>query len=141
MNYTYIVNALEVLVEYPDLQEYIKHFYGSGGFMFTQETDPYRIECAARLDKLLDPQENHSGGSWGCMLRGVQAVLTGAVTYEFILKKAAEYKRKIQEMNDKYEAAQAEAAQAEADQAEAARIIWRDQPEAERTNGRIIYSV
>ncbi len=48
-----VIKALDVLVDYPDLQEF-KEFYGHGGFMFTRETEPHRIDCAIRLEELLD---------------------------------------------------------------------------------------
>ncbi len=90
MTYTSIINALVVLAEYPDLEEYVREFYGHGGFMFTRETEPHRMDCAARLETLLDPHGCHTGGSWGCMLRGVQAVLSGIVKRETLEEKAAE---------------------------------------------------
>jgi hypothetical protein len=85
-----IIKALDVLIEYPDLQEYIKDFDCQGGFMFTKETDDKRIDCQARLDALLDPNGRHSGGSWGCLMRGIQAVLNGVFTREQLLARAAE---------------------------------------------------
>lgn len=136
-----IIKALDMLVEYPDLQEYIKGFDGHGGFMFTRETEPHRIDCAVRLEALLDANGMHSGGSWGCLMRSLQAVLTGVVKREQILATAAEEEEHMNIMREKnaelrrQRAAQAEeqaVAEAETqavEQAEASGVIWRDQPE------------
>jgi hypothetical protein len=116
-----IIKALDVLVEYPDLQAYIRDFYGYGGFMFTQETEPHRIDCADRLEKLLDSDGMHSGGSWGSMLRGVQAILNGKWTREQVLEAAAEEEAHMQKMiaeNEKLRKDRAQQQQAEQEQAE-----------------------
>ena len=115
MSYASIVNALDVLVEYPDLQEYIKNFDAPRGFMFTTETDPQRLAYADRLDKLLDANGTHSGGSWGCLMRGLQAVFIGAVTRADVEKKVAAEKRRIQEWEAAYQLRQAAAAQVRAE--------------------------
>jgi hypothetical protein len=127
MSYASILKALDVLVEYPDLQEYIKDFNGSGGFMFTRENDQRRINCAARLEELLDADGNHSGGSWGSLMRSIQAVLTGRATREQVLEKMAEEEEHMNRMRAKNaelrkarfhaEVAQYVAAEAEAEEA------------------------
>jgi hypothetical protein len=106
MSYKYIYDAVTVLEEYPDLIEYIKSFHNSGGFMFANETDTYRKSCSDRLDKLLDSGGVHSGGSWGCMMRGVQQVFSGMVTREYILEKYIEEERSFKEWHDKQSQAQ-----------------------------------
>lgn len=106
----YVLNALDVLVEYPELMAYIKDFDGPYGFMFTE--GPYEKQ----LDALLDSNGMHSGGSWGCMLRGVQAVLTGVLTRADVVAKIAEEDRKMAE----WKAARKEAAEEERKYAE-----WR----------------
>jgi len=144
MSYASIINALDVLVEYPELQAYIKNFDAPRGFMFTCETDPHRIAYEKQLEQLLDSNGMHSGGSWGCLMRSLQAVYTGAVTREEVEKQVAAEKRRIQEYEAAYQLRQAAAAQvraeypcqAEADQAEEARVIWRDQPEEEEKIAR-----
>lgn len=126
MSYASIVNALDVLVEYPDLQEYIKNFDAPRGFMYTSETDPQRLACADRLEQLLDADGNHSGGSWGCLMRGLQAVFIGAVTREEVEKQAAAEKRRIEEFEAAYQRRQAAAAQVRAEypcEAEAPRDV------------------
>jgi len=96
----YVLNALDVLVEYPELMAYIKDFDGPHGFMFTN--GPYEKQ----LDALLDSNGTHSGGSWGCMLRGVQAVLKGQVTRAQVIEQMAEEERRMAE----WKAARKEAA-------------------------------
>ncbi len=103
MSYTSILNALDVLVEYPHLSEYIKTFDGHAGFMYTPETDPQRRAYAKQLDKVLDSDGSHSGGSWGFMLRGIQAVLMGTWTREYLVEQIAKQKRKIAEWEDAYQ--------------------------------------
>lgn len=144
MSYSSVLNAIDVLVEYPDLQEYIKEFNGYGGFMFTRETDPHRIDCAVRLEALLDSKSMHSGGSWGCLMRSLQAVYNGSLTREELEKKVAAEKCRIQEWEAAYQLRQAAAAQVraeyrcdeEVEQAEASGVIWRDQ--SEQIDNRIV---
>ena len=93
-----IVKALDLLVEYPDLQEYIRDFNRPGGFMFAPEPDKQR---QAQLDNLLDPHGRHSGGSWGCLMRGIQAVLNGVVTREQLIARAAEEEEHMNLMREK----------------------------------------
>ena len=84
MSYTDVLNALDVLVEYPDLREYIIKGFNK------PRTSSYEI----RLLDLLDVKNNHSGGSWCSMLSRIQEVLKGVLTREFIVEKAnAEKKR------------------------------------------------
>ena len=76
-----VYKALDVLQEYPQLIAYIKIFDGKHGFMYTRETDPQHIELKKQMEDVLD-DGNHSGASWGNMMRNVQAVLNGVVTVE-----------------------------------------------------------
>jgi hypothetical protein len=113
MSHLQILNALDVLIEYPDLMEYIKTFDSPAGFMWTKETDPERIDYVNRLDELLDA-ESHSGGSWGSMLRGVQAVLNGVLTREYLEEQSVEEEAHIKLMHAKnVELRKARAAQAQ----------------------------
>ena len=113
MSHLQILNALDVLIEYPDLMEYIKTFDSPAGFMYTKETDPERREYVTRLDELLDA-ESHSGSSWGSMLRGVQAVLNGVLTREYLEQEAAEEREHMNIMHAKnVELRKARAAQAQ----------------------------
>jgi hypothetical protein len=91
MSYNCILKALDTLVEYPDLMDYIKHFNGPHGFMYT---DTQGCAYGTRLEEVLDPHGCHSGGSWGCLLRGVQAVLNGTLTRETIIAQIATEDRK-----------------------------------------------
>ena len=115
MSYSSVLNAIDVLVEYPDLQEYIRDFDGHGGFMFTRETDPHRIDCAVRLEALLDANGMHSGGSWGCLMRSLQAVYNGTLTREELENKVAAEKCRMQEWEAAYQLRQAAAAQVRAE--------------------------
>ena len=90
MIYSQVLNALDRLAAYPHLAEYIKSFNGDGGFMFTVETQPQRKAYQKQLSDLLDSNGMHSGSSWAFMLRGVQAILMGALTREWLLGKIAE---------------------------------------------------
>jgi hypothetical protein len=108
---TDVIKALDLLVEYPDLQAYIKSFTGPGGYMFTVETKSQRRACQIQLEELLDAEGRHSGGSWGRMLRNVQAVLNGIITRESLLAEAAdeeEHYRKMRAKNAELRRAQAE---------------------------------
>ena len=80
-SYNLPIDALKTLREgeHEDVMHYIKTFHGEGGFMYSEETDPYRIAVKEKMDKLLD-DGCHSGGSWGFTLRAVQAVLRGTWT-------------------------------------------------------------
>jgi len=91
MSLTQVIQGLDVLEqqERQDIQEYIRNFYGNGGFMYTIETDPGRIKLKEDMEKLLD-DSSHSGASWGWMMRVIQSVLRGVTTKEEILKQIQE---------------------------------------------------
>ncbi len=87
----YVISGLDLLEDYPHIKEYIKNFAGAGGFMFTDNTDPhYNAEIEKQMNNILNADGMHSGNSWGCMMRGIQAVLNGTYTREFIEKKIVE---------------------------------------------------
>ena len=117
MSYKYIVNALDSLIEYPDLIEYIKTFDSPRGFMFTVETDINRKEFENRLSNLLDARGMHSGSSWAFMLRGVQSVLNGVNTREYFVEKMIEEERYYEEYMIELKAKWAKAEQAKQEQA------------------------
>jgi hypothetical protein len=85
-SYELPINALRILREgeHEDVMHYIKTFHGEGGFIYGEETDPYRIAMKEKMQQLLD-DGGHSGGSWGFMLRLVQAVLKGTYTFQDLL--------------------------------------------------------
>ncbi len=95
-----VISGLETLQEYPELTEYIKSFNGNAGFMFTVETEPDRIRLSKQMEKVLDSDGMHSGGSWGYMLRTIQRVLIGNITKEQVLEQAEIEKRNIQEWRE-----------------------------------------
>ena len=85
MSFQQVIICLDKLVEYPTIVEYIKSFNGEYGFMYTNETDPVKIDLQERMNQLLD-DGSHSGASWGFMLRMIQSVLNGVTTREDILE-------------------------------------------------------
>jgi hypothetical protein len=95
-----VISGLEILQEYPELTEYIKSFNGNAGFMFTVETEPDRIRLSKQMEKVLDSDGMHSGGSWGYMMRTIQRVLIGNITKEQVLEQAEIEKRNIQEWRE-----------------------------------------
>lgn len=87
----YVISGLDLLEDYPHIKEYIKNFDGAGGFMYTKNTDPhYNAEIEKQMNNILNAHGMHSGSSWGCMMRGIQAVLNGTYTREFIEQKIVE---------------------------------------------------
>jgi len=94
-----VISGLEILQEYPELTEYIKSFNGNDGFMFTVETEPDRIRLSKQMEKVLDSDGMHSGGSWGYMMRTIQRVLIGNITKEQVLEQAEIEKRNIEKRN------------------------------------------
>ena len=89
-----VISGLDMLQDFPDIKEYIKNFDGAGGFMYTTNADPhYNAELEKQMFDILNAHEIHSGRSWGCMLRGIQAVLKGTVTRESIEEQIVEYEK------------------------------------------------
>ena len=119
------INALTLLKngEHTDIIEYIKTFNGERGFMYTLERDPKQIEISERMSELLNSHGNHSGASWGCMLRLIQAILLGKVSIEELIEEDRisdeRYRVYCEEQNLKRakaeQAEQAEQAQAQAE--------------------------
>ena len=75
-----VLIALDTLLEYPALADYIRTFNGPHGFLYTQETDIIKIQLNKQLQDLDDG--SHSGASFAFMLRAVQSVLNGLLTRE-----------------------------------------------------------
>ena len=100
MSYRYIIEGLASLESHPDLMEYIKSFDGAGGFMYTIITDPAKKQLENRLSDILDSHGMHSGGSWGCMLRGIQAVLCGAVSRAYMIEKMNEEEEELKRIHE-----------------------------------------
>jgi len=103
MSLQQIIKALDTLVEYPEIMEYIKSFKGDGGFMYTIETDPIYCALHKQMEDLLDSEGTHSGGSFGYMLRKIQSVLNGSITRESIIQEIEEEDRKYREWKEQYE--------------------------------------
>jgi len=99
MGFKYVIDALDSLKEHPDLMEYIETFEAPTGFMYTPETGARKV-LSDRIDALLDPRGMHSGGSWGEMMRLVQAVLAGRISRETIMEKYAEEQRRHEQWKE-----------------------------------------
>lgn len=86
-SYNLPINALRILREgeHQDVMHYIKNYNLYGGFMYGLETDTSLKSIQDKMQKLLD-DGSHSGGSWGFMMRLVQAVLVGSCTDEYLLE-------------------------------------------------------
>ena len=97
MDHSNVYKALETLRNYPAITEYIKN---NEGFMYTKETDPNRIALKAQMEHILD-DENHSGASWGTMMRNIQAVLNGVITVEQLKEKDRIRREKYQALCNK----------------------------------------
>jgi hypothetical protein len=84
MSLDQIIEALDILAnsKNADVIEYIKTFDGDGGFMYTRETEPNRIALKNKMETIIN-QGPHSGASWGCMLRAIQASLIGIDGYSY----------------------------------------------------------
>ena len=91
MSFQQVKRCLDILKEYPAIENYIKEFNGRDGFMYTIETDSNKIELQQKMNKLLD-DGSHTGASWGCMLRLIQGILNGTLLYEVFLEKLEEEK-------------------------------------------------
>lgn len=81
-----VLTALDVLQEYPELREYIKDFDGQYGFTYTIETQPERVQLQKQMEQVLD-DDNHSGNSWGYMLRTIQSVFTGVISRDELVER------------------------------------------------------
>jgi len=103
-----VYKALDILREHNEITEYIKSFDGNGGFMYTTEKIPTRMVLNQQMEELLD-DGSHSGASWGCMMRTVQAVLNGVITVE-------QLREEDRRSNERYEEYLREIAQEDAKQ-------------------------
>ena len=120
MSYRYIVDGLASLESHPDLMEYVKSFNGSGGFMFTVVTDPAKKQLEKRLEDILNSNGMHSGGSWGFMLRGIQAVLCGTYTRDYFIEKMAQEEEDLKRFHEELNKRDAEREAAKKAQSNAA---------------------
>jgi hypothetical protein len=78
------IDALRVLREgeHEDIMNYIKM---DNNNILGIEIDPYLLAIQKKMNKLLNDDENHSGGSWCFTLSIVRAVLCGTYTDEELL--------------------------------------------------------
>ena len=91
MSFQQVKRCIDILKEYPAIENYIKEFNGRDGFSFTIETDTNKLYIQHKMNELLD-DGSHSGGSWAYMLRIIQAILNGTLPYEEFLEKLEEEK-------------------------------------------------
>jgi hypothetical protein len=101
MSYSQVLSGLDILQEHKEISEYIKDFDGNGGFMFTRETDPIKIQLSDDMEKLLD-DGSHSGSSWGWMMRLIQSVLNGNATKEEIIELDIKQKEEYRVLEEEY---------------------------------------
>jgi hypothetical protein len=87
----YVISGLDLLRDYPEVKNYIKNYNGNRGFNFTGDSySKYNPVIENQMSDILDADHAHSGSSWGYMLQGIQAVLNGTITREFIEQKIVE---------------------------------------------------
>ena len=105
--------------EHLDVMNYIKNFNGRGGFMYNNDAE-YAV-VSQKTEDLLDSNGMHSGGSWGCMLRTIQAVLNEETTVEQLIEedhisdeRYLEWKREQAQQAQAQQAQQEKAQQAQA---------------------------
>ena len=103
--------------EHQDVMDYIKNFNGSGGFMYNNSAE-YAL-VSAKAGALLDPDGMHSGSSWGCMLRTIQAVLNGETTVEELREED-----RLSEERYRLYLIEQERKKKEAEEARAAKCTW-----------------
>ena len=96
MSLNQVLEAINTLKSYPEISEYIKNFDGNRGFMYTVETEPEKIQIKAQMEQVLD-DGNHTGSSWGWMMRTIQAFLSGVIPYEDIVKAQEEENQQYQQ--------------------------------------------
>jgi hypothetical protein len=83
-----ILVCLDILQAHEDVANYIKEFNGEHGFMFSRETDPVKRALNEKMEELLD-DGSHSGASWGCLLRNIQAFFAGLISKDELQVMAA----------------------------------------------------
>lgn len=107
--------------EHQDVMYYIKNFNGENGFMFNNDNN--YADVRQKTEDLLDSNHGHSGGSWGCMLRTIQAVLNNKITIEQLIEEDRISNERYLEWKRQYDLEQAQKAnvkaQAQAEQAQA----------------------
>lgn len=86
---TYIITALDILQEYPDIIEYIKKLNIDG------PDSNYNLDIHQKIIDLLNADGIYLGSSFEYVFKGVQSVLNGTVTRKSI-------KENIIESNKRY---------------------------------------
>ena len=118
MNNDNVYKSLDILREHNEITEYIKSFDGNGGFMYTKENEPKRIALQGQMEDLLN-DGSHSGASWGCMMRTIQAVLNEVITVE-------QLREEDRRSNERYEMYLREQNQEQAEQVQAEQVQAQD---------------
>lgn len=91
-----LLEALDILAEYSDIQEYIKSFDDPQEFINTTNTN---TDMVKQIDNLLDPQGMYTYGMWVLLLSNIHKALKGVITREYILTQIAEEKQKRDELD------------------------------------------
>lgn len=151
-SYDLPINALQLLKEgeHMDVIDYIKKYDLDGGFMYGKEPDLYLQAMHEKMNKLLD-DGTHSGGSWGFMMRLVQAVLVGTYTLQDLIgardmqeerrqKMMMECEQHMAELKEQWERAQVLAEQVvtkkEMEQAKKLKAQQAQQAQAQQTQAQ-----
>lgn len=93
-----LLEALDILSEHSDIQEYIKSFDDPQEFINTTNTNT-NTDMVKQIDNLLDPHGMYTGAMWVLLLRNIHKALKGIITREYILTQIDEEKRKKDELD------------------------------------------
>ena len=100
-----LLEALDILAKYSDIQEYIKSFDDSQEFINTINTNTtnnnttINTDMVKQIDNLLDPHGIYTGGMWVLLLSNIHKALKGVIMREYILTQIAEEKQKRDELD------------------------------------------
>ena len=104
-----LLEALDILVKYSDIQEYIKSFDDPQEFINTINTNTttdttnnntnINTDMVKQIDNLLDPHGMYTGGMWVLLIGNIHKALKGVITREYILNQIDEEKRKRDELD------------------------------------------
>ena len=91
-----LMEALDILAKYSNIQEYIKSFDDPQEFINIANTN---TDMVKQIDNLLDPHGMYTCVMWVLLLRNIHKALKGVITREYILTQIAEEKQKRDELD------------------------------------------
>ena len=100
-----LLEALDILAKYSDIQEYIKTFDNPQEFINTINTNTtnnnttINTDMVKQIDNLLDPHGMYTGGMWVLFIGNIHKALKGIITREYILNQIEEEKQKRDELD------------------------------------------